>query len=137
VLAALLGILVLTATGTSHAGDARPRITNRCPADALPLRRADVAALKRFALALAPHGVEKAGARSIDYRDATAVAKFPTFYTRYVRSACGPALAKRVISRTADIWVRYPHVNWSASLSHSVFLIARVPNGFVGWAQMH
>jgi transposase len=31
----------------------------------------------------------------------------------------------------------YPHVTWSTSLSSSVFLIARTPHGFVGWAQMH
>jgi hypothetical protein len=42
-----------------------------------------------------------------------------------------------VTARTADVLVSYPHVNWSASLSFSIFLIARVPHGFVGWAQMH
>lgn len=115
----------------------RPRVTNRCPLDALPLRRTDLPALRRLALALAPHGVQKAGTQSIDYRDAKAKASFPTFYTGYVRTACPARVAKRVIARTADVSVGYPHVNWSASLSYSVFLIARTPHGFVGWAQMH
>jgi hypothetical protein len=93
--------------------------------------------LRRFALRLAPHGVQKEGSHSIDYRDATAKAKFPTFYTGYARSVCRPSLVKRVIARTADVAVGYPHVNWSASLSYSVFLIVRTPDGPVGWAQMH
>jgi len=115
----------------------QPRVTNRCPVDALPLRRADLPALRRFGLALAPHGVHAAGKQTIDYRDAKAKASFPTFYTGYVRSACPARVAKRVIARTADVSVGYPHVNWSASLSYSVFLIARSSHGFVGWAQMH
>jgi hypothetical protein len=120
------------------AGKARsPRVTNRCPTAALPLRPADLPALRRFALKLAPHGVQKEGSHSIDYRDATARAKFRTFYTRYVHSACRGSLVKRVIARTADVAVGYPHVHWSASLSYSVFLIVREPNGFVAWAQMH
>jgi hypothetical protein len=112
-------------------------VTNRCPVGALPLRRADLPALRRSGLALAPHGVQKAGSRSIDYRDAHAKARFPTFYTGFVRSACPRRLVRRVIERTADVSVGYPHVNWSASLSYSVFLIARTPHGLVGWAQMH
>ena len=137
-LAAALAFVALAAAGTTTAGDARsPRVTNRCPANALPLRPADRPALRRFALTLAPHGVQKAGSRSIDYRDAEARAKFPTFYTGYVRAVCPASLVKRVIARTADVAVGYPHVNWSASLSYSVFLIARGPHGFVGWAQMH
>jgi hypothetical protein len=59
------------------------------------------------------------------------------FYTGFVRTACPKRLVKRVIARTADVSVGYPHVNWSASLSYSVFLIARTPHGLVGWAQMH
>ena len=137
-LAASLAFVVLAATGTTTAGDARlPRVTNRCPANALPLRRADLPALRRFALRLAPHGVRNEGSHSIDYRDATAKAKFPTFYTGYVHSVCRPSLVKRVIARTADVAVGYPHVNWSASLSYSIFLIVRTPDGFVGWAQVH
>jgi hypothetical protein len=133
-----LAVVTFTATGTTIEGDARlPRVTNRCPANARPLRSTDLPALRRFALKLAPHGVQKAGSRSIDYRDATPKAKFPTFYTSYVRSVCSAPLVKRVIARTADVAVGYPHVNWSASLSYSVFLIVRVPHGFVGWAQMH
>jgi len=54
-----------------------------------------------------------------------------------VRSACPKRLVKQVITRTADVSVSYPHVNWSASLSYSVFLISRTPHGFAGWAQMH
>ncbi|MDQ2914905.1 MAG: hypothetical protein M3T56_16885 [Chloroflexota bacterium] len=126
-----------SADSTSSTGSARPRVTNHCPTDALSLRRADLPALRRFGLALAPHGVQKAGKQSIDYRDAKAKASFPTGYTGYVRSACPGRVAKRVIARTADVSVSYPHVNWSASLSYSVFLIARTPHGFVGWAQMH
>ncbi len=131
-------IMALLAAGTSTAGGARsPRVTNRCPADALQLRSADLPALRGFALKLAPHGVQKAGSHLIDYRDATTRAKFPTFYPRYVRSVCPASLVRRVIARTADVAVGYPHVNWSASLSYSVFLIARGPRGYVGWAQMH
>jgi hypothetical protein len=114
-----------------------PRVTNRCPTEALPIREADLPALRRFGLELAPHGVQKAGSRSIDYRNARAKAGFPTFYTGFVRSACPSRLVERVIARTADVSVGYPHVNWSASLSYSVFLIARTPHGLVGWAQMH
>jgi hypothetical protein len=136
-LAASLAFVVLAAAGTTTAGVRLPRITNRCPANALPLRRADLPALRRFALRLAPHGVQREGSHSIDYRDATAKAKFPTFYTGYVRSVCRPSLVKRVIARTADVSVTYPRVNWSVSLSYSVFLIVRVPEGFVGWAQVH
>jgi len=137
-LAAALAVVVLTTTGTTTARDiGSPRVTNRCPTDALPLRHTDLPRLRRFALELAPHGVEKAGSRSIDYRDATAKAKFPTFYTAYVRSVCPASLVRRVIARTADVAVGYPHVNWSASLSYSVFLIVRGPHGYVGWAQMH
>lgn len=133
-----LASAALTATGTTIAGDARlPRVTNRCPANALPLRPADLPALRRFALRLAPHGVQKEGSHSIDYRDATAKGKFPTFYTGYVRSVCRPSFVKRVIARTANVAVGYPHVDWSASLSYSVFLIVRTPDGFVGSAQMH
>jgi hypothetical protein len=118
--------------------EAQPRVTNRCPTDALPLRRSDLPALRRFGLALAPHGVERLpGGRRIDYRDARAKARFPTFYTGYVRSVCPARLATRVIARTADVSVGYPRVNWSASLSSSVFLVARTPRGLVGWAQMH
>jgi len=124
--------------GAIASADSRqPRVTNRCPVDALPLRRADLPAVRRFGLALAPHGVNTAGNQTIDYRDAKAKASFPTFYTGYVRSACPARVAKRMIARTADVSVRYPHVTWSASLSSSLFLIARTPHGFVGWAQMH
>jgi hypothetical protein len=137
-LAAALAFVALIAAGTTTAGDARSlRVTNRCPADALRLRPTDLPALRRFALRLAPHGVQQEGSHSIDYRDATAKAKFPTFYTGYVRSVCRPSLVERVIARTADVAVGYPHVNWSASLSYSVFLIVRGPDGFVAWAQMH
>jgi hypothetical protein len=129
--------LIVLATGVVGADGAGPRVTNRCPADALRLRRADLPALRRFALELAPRGVQKAGSRSIDYRDAKARAGFPTFYTAFVRSACPLRLVKQVTARTADVSVGYPHVNWSASLSYSVFLIVRTPHGFVGWAQMH
>ena len=129
--------VVLAAGGAASADGVRPRVTNRCPVDALPLRRADLPALRRLALALAPHGVQKAGRQTIDYRDAKAKASWPTFYTGYVRSTCPARVVKRVIARTADVAVGYPHVNWSASLSYSVFLIARTPRGFVGWAQMH
>jgi hypothetical protein len=115
----------------------QPRITNRCPADALPLRPSDLPALRRFGLALAPHGVQKAGSRTIDYRNARAKARYPTFYTGYVRSVCSAKIAKRVIGRTADVSVGYPRVNWSASLSSSLFLVVRTPHGLVGWAQMH
>jgi hypothetical protein len=112
-------------------------VTNRCPTGALPLRRADLPALRRFGLALGLHGVHKAGSQSIDYRGARAKASFPTFYTGYVRSACPKRLLRRVIARTADVVVRYPRVTWSASLSFSIFLISRTPHGLVGWAQMH
>ena len=128
---------VALAAGVMSAHGARPRVTNSCPTGALQLRRADLRALRRFALRLAPHGVQKAGSRSIDYRDARAKAGFPTFYTGYVRSACPKRLVKQVIARTADVSVSYPHVYWSASLSYSVFLISRTPHGFAGWAQMH
>jgi hypothetical protein len=64
-------------------------------------------------------------------------ARFPTFYAGFVRSACPGRLVRRVIARTADGSVRYPHVDWSASLSYSIFLLARTPHGLVGWAQMH
>jgi hypothetical protein len=117
--------------------DGQPRVTNRCPTDALPLRRSDLPALRRLGLALAPRGVERVGARRIDYRDARAKAGFPTFYTRYVRTVCPAGVATRVIARTGDVTVGYPRVNWSASLSYSVFLVARTPRGLVGWAQMH
>jgi len=136
-LAVALAVVAFIAGATS-AGDARsPRVTNRCPAKALPLRPADLPAVKRFALKLAPHGVRSAGTQSIDYRDATASAKFPTFYTGYVRAVCRASLVKRLIDRTADVTVAYPHVNWSVSLHFSIFLIVRGPNGFVAWAQMH
>lgn len=114
-----------------------PRVTDRCPVGALPLRRSDLPALRRFGLALAPHGVHKVGSRTIDYRDAHARARFPTFYSGYVRSTCPKRLVERVIARTADVSVGYPHVNWSSSLSSSTFLVARTRHGFVGWAQMH
>jgi hypothetical protein len=130
-------VLVLLVTGAANAEGGRVRVTNRCPTDALPLRQSDLPALRRFGLALAPHGVRRAGSRTIDYRNARAKAVFPTFYTRYVRSFCPSAVAKRVIARTADVAVAYPRVNWSASLSYSIFLVARTPDGFVGWAQMH
>ena len=77
------------------------------------------------------------GTRVADYRGAKAKAKFPTFYTGYVRSACSARIARRVIARTADVTVSYPRMNWSASLSFSIFLVARTPNGYVAWAQMH
>jgi hypothetical protein len=116
---------------------ARPRVTNRCPLGALSLRRSDLPALRRFGILVAPHGVVRAGTRSIDYRDARAEAGFPTFYTGYVRTACPRADVRRVIARTADVSVSYPHVTWSASLSYSVFLVARTRRGFVAWGQMH
>jgi hypothetical protein len=115
----------------------RPRVTNRCPLNALPLRRSDLPALQRFGLAVAPHGVQHTRSGTIDYRDADAKAGFPTFYTGYVRNACPKTVARRIIARTADVSVGYPHVNWSASLSYSVFLVARTAHGFVAWAQMH
>ncbi len=141
-------IVALAASGalTEHAASrqvapltdgAHPRVTNRCPVDTLPLRRVDLPALRHFALRLALHGVHKLGSRSIDYRDARARASFPTFYTGYVRIACPKRLVQRVIDRTADVLVRYRRVNWSASLSFSIFLISRTPHGLVGWAQMH
>jgi hypothetical protein len=137
-LAICLVAVVALAAGAARAGSrTQPRITNRCPADTLPLRLFDLPSLRRFGLALAPHGVQRAGTRSIDYRDARAKASFPTFYTGYVRSVCPAGIAKRVIARTADVSVGYPHVNWSASLSYSVFLVARTRHGLVGWAQMH
>jgi len=103
----------------------------------LALRRIDLPALRRLGLELALHGVHKAGSQSIDYRGARAKARFPTFYAGYVRIACPRRLVKRVIARTADVLVSYPRVNWSASLSFSIFLISRTPHGLVGWAQMH
>jgi hypothetical protein len=115
----------------------RPRVTNQCPLNALPLRRSDLPALRRFGLAVAPHGVQHTRSGTIDYRDAHARAGFPTFYTGYVRSACPKLAARRIMARTADVSISYPHVNWSASLSYSVFLVARTPHGFVAWAQMH
>jgi hypothetical protein len=139
----VLGVAIAVteeATGVqkaSAAHGARPRVTNRCPVDAQPLRRIDLPALRRLALELGLHGVHKAGSQSVDYRDARAKAKFPTFYSGYVRIACPRRLVNRVIARTADVLVRYPHVNWSASLSFSIFLISRTPHGLVGWAQMH
>jgi hypothetical protein len=128
----------LTATNSTTASDGRsPRVTNRCPTDALPLRATDLPALRRFALKLAPKGVRNAGSQSIDYRDATARAKFPTSYTGYVRAVCRASLVKRLTARTAEVIVTYPHVNWSVSLSYSVFLIVRGPDDFVAWARMH
>ena len=121
----------------SAAHNARPRVTNRCPIDTQPLRGVDLPALRRLALELGLHGVHKAGSETIDYRDARAKASFPTFYTGYVRIACPRRLVKRVIARTADVLVRYPRVNWSASLSFSIFLVSRTPHGLVCWAQMH
>jgi hypothetical protein len=130
--------LVAVAGGVLVAdGSAKPRVTNRCPVDALPLRNSDLPALRRFGVALAPHGVHRMGSQTADYRQAEAKAGFPTFYTGFVRSACPPDVAKRVIARTADVSVGYPRINWSASLSSSTFLVARTPHGLVGWAQMH
>jgi len=142
VVVALAAGAVVTNQATSGDGrsiehSVRPRVTDRCPVGALPLRKGDLPALRRLGLALAPNGVHKVGSRSIDYRDAHARARFPTFYTGYVRSVCPKRLVKRVIAGTADVRVGYPHVNWSASLSSSTFLVARTPHGFVGWAQMH
>jgi hypothetical protein len=136
VLAPGAALLAFLAIATSPAA-APPRITNRCPLGALPLRRADLPALRTFGLAVAPRGVHSAGSRTIDYRDARAKAGFPTFYTGFVRTACPKGLAKRIVARTADVTVSYPHVNWSASLSYNIFLVARTPHGFVAWAQMH
>jgi hypothetical protein len=135
--AAIASVAALAAGGATAGGVERPRVTNRCPADALPLRPSDLPALRRFGLALAPHGVQRMAGREIDYRGAHATARFPTFYTRYVRSACPAAVVRRVIARTADVSVGYPRVDWSASLSSSTFLVARTPGGLVGWAQMH
>lgn len=116
----------------------RPRITHRCPANALPLRKSDIPALRRTGLALAPHGVERFRNRVVaDYRNARAKARFPTFYTGYVRNTCPARLVRRVIGRTADVTVSYPRITRSASLSYSIFLVVRTPSGFVGWAQMH
>jgi hypothetical protein len=134
---AALSTLLLSLVGTGAAPAAAPRITHHCPLDAQPLRRSDIPALRRFGVALAPHGVHKAGRYSIDYRDAKAKAGFPTFYRGFVRSACPKRFAARVSARTADVTVTYPHVNWSASLSYSVFLVSRTPHGFVAWEQMH
>jgi hypothetical protein len=77
------------------------------------------------------------GQRPIDYRDARARATIGTFSTGYLRMACPRGVAVKVIARTADVAVGYPHVDWSASLSSSVFLVARTPRGLVAWAQMH
>ena len=78
----------------SAAQGARPRVTNRCPVDALALRRIDRPALRRLGLELGLHGVHEAGSQSIDYRGARAKARFPTFYTGYVRSVCPERLVK-------------------------------------------
>jgi hypothetical protein len=96
-----------------------------------------MSALRRFGLAVAAHGVQRAGSHRLDYRDARAHAGFPTFYRGYVRTACPRRIAKRVAARTADVTVGYPHITWSASLSYSVFLVSRTRHGFVAWAQMH
>jgi hypothetical protein len=137
---AVAGALTEQATSGQRAPVAhgtRPRVTNRCPVGAQPLRRVDLPALRRFALEFGLHGVHKAGSQTIDYRGARARASFPTFYTGFVRSACPRRLVKLVIARTADVLVRYPRITWSASLSFSIFLISRTPRGLVGWAQMH
>ena len=137
---AVAGAVTEQATNVQRASAAPstgPRVTNRCPVDAQPLRRVDLPALRRLALELGQHGVHKDGSQSIDYRAARAKAEFPTFFTGYVRIACPRRLVKRVIARTADVLVRYPRVDWSASLSFSIFLISRTPHGLVGWAQMH
>lgn len=131
-------IIAASAAVAPADGGRNPRVTNRCPTDALPLRRGDLPALRRFALSVAPKGVERAGARVIDYRGARAsVRRAPTFYTGYVRAKCPAAAVARVVARTADVTVSYPRVDWSASLSYSVFLVARTPRGLVAWAQMH
>jgi hypothetical protein len=133
--ATVASIAALAAASTTPA--TRPRVTNRCPLDALPLRRSDLPGLRRFGIRVAPHGVVRAGTKSIDYRDARAKAGFPTFYTGYVRTACPHVYVQRVIARTSDVSVSYPHVTWSASLSYSVFLVVRTRRGFVAWGQMH
>jgi hypothetical protein len=71
----------------------RPRVTDRCPLGALPLRPADLAALRRFGLTIAPHGVEhvKGLPHPIDYRDARATAKIGTF-TRATRNSTAHAV---------------------------------------------
>src|SRR3954452_5582258 len=67
---AALAVGALTERATSgntvsFAHNAHPRVTNRCPVGALPLRRVDLAALRHFALELAPHGVKEAGSQDI------------------------------------------------------------------------
>ena len=131
--AGLLGAFVVAGS----APGSRPRVTNRCPLDALPLHHSDLPALRKAGLRAALHGVQRYGSQTADHRDARARAGFPTFYTGYVRTACPRALAARIIARTADVSVRYPHITWSASLSSNTFLVSRTPTGFVVWAQMH
>ena len=138
-LAAIASLVPVTSIGIASAGSPeRPRVTNRCPARPLPLRPADLPALRRAGLAVAQHGVMQVpGQRAIDYRGAHATARIGTFYTRYVRQRCPGRQAATLIARTADVAVSYPRITWSASLSSSVFLVARTAQGYVAWAQMH
>jgi hypothetical protein len=129
--------LVATQVASGAPSSSHPRVTNECPTNALWLHRSDLPALRPFGLAVAPKGVKRFGTDRIDYRDAHAKAGFPTFYTGFVRTACPKSVSRRVIAGTADVAVGYPHVNWSASLSSSVYLVSRTPHGFVAWAQMH
>src|SRR4051794_1419887 len=86
---ACLALLLVPASASAAARTERPHVTNACPVDALPLRQTDLPAVRRFALALAPHGVDGSGRSRIDYRDAHArIAAFPTFFTGLVRATC-------------------------------------------------
>jgi hypothetical protein len=125
--AVALAAVAFTATGSIAHG--RTQTPEPCPVGVLPLRAADLPPLRRFALTLAPHGAS--------YRDAKATIRLPTFFTGYVRAVCPKRLVARVIARTADARLQYPHITFSASLSFSVFLVSQTRRGFVAWAQIH
>jgi hypothetical protein len=132
-----MAILVIV-SGPAGLYASNPRVTHRCPRMALALKRHDLRIARTFAFhALVQHGVHRAGNRTIDYRNALVRADSPTFYTGYVRSLCGGALTQKVIARTIDLRVDYPRIKWSASLSYSIFLVAKTPDGLVAYAQMH
>lgn len=110
----------------------------RCPRGARALGTSDLRSAGRVALV----GVTRLYARDtstprIDVRGASArAARLGTsVWTRagLARTTCSAQIARRTIA----VGVRFPRVNWSASLSSATFFVSRVGDGWIIWHRAH
>lgn len=133
--ACAVAAVVLASVAADLAPSASARVpSDKCPAGALPLTRADLpratAAVLRFVA-----GPWLKANPGTDVRGASARAALAPKTVRggYARIKCG----RTVWRRTAVVFVGLPGMAPSASLSSPVFYASRTARGWLVWFQIH